>query len=133
MKENYLLISGRPGSGKTEMLICYANQFPEKTLILSNEYSKQTIQKRGLDTNVEVTDQNGYDKINILEFDTICIDYIEVFEKNFIANVIKEIINLDIRIIAVSQMSRSDYSVLNNVFEETKNLLNIKNKPLNKK
>lgn len=133
MKENYLLISGRPGSGKTEMLICYANQFPEKTLILSNKYSKQTIQKRGLDTNVEVTDQNGYDKINILEFDTICIDYIEVFEKNFIANVIKEIINLDIRIIAVSQMSRSDYSVLNNVFEETKNLLNIKNKPLNKK
>ena len=40
MREKFLLISGRAGSGKTQILISYANQYPRKTLIVSEEYIK---------------------------------------------------------------------------------------------
>ena len=38
--ENIILLAGRPASGKTEMMIAYANQFPKTTLVLSEEYNQ---------------------------------------------------------------------------------------------
>ena len=117
MSEKYLLLSGRPGSGRTELLISYANMYPESTLIISEEYTEGYIHKRGLSNLVKVISVSNIDKVNILDYSTVCIDYIELFDKAFIENLLTEIIDEDIRIIAVSQMRASNYSVMNNIFE----------------
>ena len=46
MDNKFLLISGSQGSSKTDLMIYYANQYPETTLILSEESSKKQLQKR---------------------------------------------------------------------------------------
>ena len=117
MKNDFLLISGRPGSGKTELLICYANRYLAKTLVLSEESTKIQLQERGLNKRVVVVGKNEFGKIDINEFDTICIDYIELFERNFINDVLVPLKEKDIRIIAISQMAK-DGEIKNNLFEK---------------
>ena len=117
MSDHFLLISGRPGSGKTELLICYANRYPAKTLVLSEESTKRQLQERGLNETVVVVGKNEYDKIDINKFDTICIDYIELFERDFINDVLMPLKEKDIRIIAISQMAK-DGEIKNNLFEK---------------
>lgn len=121
MSEKYLLISGRPSTGKTELIIAYANQNIESTLILSEE-DESYIKEKGLNSDVKVINPNNIDTVNILEYSTIYIDYIELFDKYFIKNILNEIKNRDIQVIATSFMGR-DYSV-NNVFEEYMNIKN---------
>ena len=115
-RKNYILISGRPGSGKTELLIAYANQYPTTTLFYSEENDALTLQNRGLNTEVEVVNKKQFDLEDINKFDTICIDYIQVFEHDYIYNLMKELMQRNIRIIAVSQMSRH-MNIEENIFE----------------
>ena len=117
MKNDFLLISGRPGSGKTELLICYANQYPAKTLVLSEESTKRQLQERGLNETVVVVGKNEYGTIDINKFDTICIDYIELFELDYINDVLMPLKEKDIRIIAISHMTK-DGEIKNNLFEK---------------
>jgi predicted ATP-dependent serine protease len=117
MSEKYLLLSGRAGAGKTELLIAYANMYPGTTLIISEEYTEEHIQKRGLSHLVKVIPANNINKVNIADYSTVCIDYVELFDKAFIENLLTKIIDEDIRIIAVPQMKVSDYFVMNNIFE----------------
>ena len=117
MSEKYLLISGRAGAGKTELLIAYANMYPKTTLLISEEYLEEDIIKRGLSNDVKIVSAQNLNIGSIKEYSTICIDYIEVFEKAFINNLLNLAINEDIRIIAVSQMKATDYSVMTNIFQ----------------
>jgi len=114
--ENYILLAGRPGSGKTELLIAYANQYPSTTLFYSEESDALRLQNRGLNTGVEVVNKKQFDLENINKFDTICIDYIQVFNKDYIHNLMKELMQRNIRIIAVSQMNRH-MEIEDNIFE----------------
>jgi len=104
MSENYILLSGRPGTGKTKMLIAYANQYPKTTLMFSEEHTIEGLRKLGLDHNVDVVDKSNFDISIASKYDTICIDYIQVFDKNYIKEIIKNLMKTNIRIIAVSQM-----------------------------
>jgi len=114
--QNYLLLSGRTGAGKTDILIAYANLYPKTTLIYSQESSKKTLQKRGLKKGIKVVTQDTFDIDKIDKYDTLCIDYIELFNKEYITNLIKKLMQLDIRIVAVSQMKSRSYEI-NNVFK----------------
>jgi len=118
MRENYLLISGRTGAGKTELLMAYVNLHPEGTLIISEEYSDETIKKRGLNPLVKVISAKGFDTINIQNYTTVCIDYVEIFEKEFIESLLEQIMDTDTQIVAVTQMKKTDYSIMNNIFEK---------------
>lgn len=118
MKEKFILLSGRPGAGKSEMIFAIANKYPEKTLILSMEYSKEQALIRGLNKDVVVVEQ--LDGIDINFFDTICIDYLELFDENYIQELIKTLIHLNKRIIVVTQMRKFLYKV-NNIYEKILN------------
>ena len=115
MDNKFLLISGRPGSGKTDLMIYYANQFPETTLILSEESTKKQLQKKGLKETVLVVGKKKFTTMNVNKFDTVCIDYIELFDNDFIKNYIEPLKNADIRMIVIDQMRR-DGSVHHNIF-----------------
>ena len=51
--KNIILLSGRPGSGKTQMLIDYANMHPNTTLCISQESTKEELRARGLSSLVD--------------------------------------------------------------------------------
>ena len=116
MNEKLILLSGRPGSGKTELIICYANKYPKSTLFLVEEYSPTIIYKRGLDKSIKVINLDEFNSIELSTFKTICIDYIELFNTSILKLVIKKCINQNVRIIGLTQMRR-DFKV-NNIFEE---------------
>lgn len=87
--ENLILLAGRPASGKTEMMIAYANQFPKTTLVLSEEYNQQSLVQRGLNNIIKVTSQDEFYKVNLENYKTLCIDYLELFDQNKIVNIIE--------------------------------------------
>ena len=118
--ESYILLAGRAGSGKTNMLIAYANQYPKTTLFYSQESSKKTLRKKGLKKKVKVVYEDTFNFDEIYKYDTICIDYIQLFDKEYIENLIKRLIQIDIRIIAVSYMKPKNYDI-NNIFQTTRN------------
>jgi len=120
MQEKYLLISGRPGVGKTEMLMSYANLYPKETIILSEGHSKKHMQERGLHVGVDVVSTQELGGINYLKYKTFCIDYIELFDRDFIMNLVEELMLLDIRIVALSHM-RAKTFYTNNIFEQVLN------------
>ncbi len=120
--ENYILLAGHPGSGKTELLIAYANQYPSTTLYYSEESDTLTLQNRGLNTGVEVVNKKQFDLENINKFDTICIDYIQVFNQGYIHELMKELMQRNIRIIVVSQMTKH-MEIHDNIFETVKSIL----------
>jgi hypothetical protein len=76
----------------------------------------QKNKKSGLNTGVEVVNKKQFDLENINKFDTICIDYIQVFNKDYIHNFMKELMQRNIRIIVVSQMNRY-MEIEDNIFE----------------
>ena len=41
--EKFILVSGRPGVGKTELILHYCNKYPEIILLLGGEYSEKYI------------------------------------------------------------------------------------------
>ena len=115
MKNDFILISGRPGSGKTELILPYCNLFPETTLLIAEEYSEEDIKKRGLNSKVSVIGQDNFNDIDLSIYKSICIDYVELFDERFLRDLIKQSSELNIRIIALTQMKRN-YRV-NNIFQ----------------
>ena len=104
---NFILLSGRPGSGKTEMLIAYANMYPNTTLILSEENIKEGLVDRKLSEKVTVTDSQGFKNIDMSKYDTVCIDYLELVDYGLIDKIIKESARLNIRLIILTQLDRN--------------------------
>ncbi|MGJ0335168.1 DnaB-like helicase C-terminal domain-containing protein [Aliarcobacter cryaerophilus] len=104
--ENIILLAGRPASGKTEMMIAYANQFPNSTLVLSEEYNQQSLVQRGLNHIIKVTSQDEFYKVNLENYKTLCIDYLELFDQNKIINIIETANEKKLRIILLSMMNR---------------------------
>ena len=41
--EKFILLSGRPGAGKIELILHYCNKYPETTLLLAAKYSEKYI------------------------------------------------------------------------------------------
>jgi len=114
MSEKYILLSGRTASGKTELIVAYANTHPQTTLILSEEYTKEWIQKhRKLNKDVKVVE--SLDDIDVNSFETICIDYVELFDKKYVKKLIADLMKVDIRIIVATNMKRETFEI-NNVF-----------------
>jgi thymidine kinase len=118
--ESYILIAGRTGSGKTNMLIAYANMYPKTTLFYSQESSKKTLRKKGLKSKIKVVYEDTFSFDEIYKYDTICLDYIQLFDKEYIENLIKRLMQINIRIIAVSYMKPKNYDI-NNIFQTTRN------------
>jgi predicted ATP-dependent serine protease len=114
---NVILLSGRPGSGKTVMLIAYANMYPKTTLILSEESTKETLVSLNLLKDVDVVNESNFNNIDISKYDTICIDYLELFNKIFINEKIKLITELNLRLIILTQLDRN-YNIRLNPFKE---------------
>ncbi|MGJ0336093.1 DnaB-like helicase C-terminal domain-containing protein [Aliarcobacter cryaerophilus] len=119
--ENIILLAGRPASGKTEMMIAYANQFPKTTLVLSEEYNQQSLVQRGLNNIIKVTSQDEFYKLNLENYKTLCIDYLELFDQNKITNIIKAANGQKLRIILLSMMNRQCdiNNILSNIDKST--------------
>lgn len=114
--KNIILLAGRPGSGKTDMIITYANQYPLSTLIVSEESTVLDLQERGLDSCVHVIHQENYRSVDLTMYTTICIDYLELFDQNVVKNMILEAVKLNMRIILVSHMRKN--CLINNIFDK---------------
>lgn len=117
MFKNVILLSGRPGSGKTQMLIAYANLYPTTTVIISEESTKEQLEKRGLNSLVKVLRAVEYnpDQFNN-SLSTVCIDYLELFDKNVLKKIVMDTIRLNIKIVLLSQMKRN--GEINNFFAD---------------
>lgn len=111
--KNVVLLSGRPASGKTQILIAYANSYPETTLFISNETTREQLTQRGLDKKIAYC--TAFDKIDIAKFETICIDYLELFDKDAIMQFITKALESSIRVVVATQMKRN--GATNNIFE----------------
>lgn len=46
MADRHLLITGRPASGKTELLVAFANMHPKTTLFLSEECTEDLLKNK---------------------------------------------------------------------------------------
>lgn len=112
--KNHILLSGRPASGKTQMLIAYANMYPATTLFISQELTNEAMRKRGLSDLVDYKD--SFEDIDFEKYKTLCIDYLELFEKENLKQFIVRAIEKDKRIILASQMRRDGR--IRNIFEE---------------
>lgn len=113
--KNHILLSGRPASGKTQMLIAYANMYPATTLFISQEVTNEAMRKRGLSDLVDYKD--SFEDIDFEKYKTLCIDYLELFEKEDLKQFMVRAIEKDKRIILASHMRR-DGRINNNIFEE---------------
>ncbi len=114
MKYNPILISGRPGSGKTELIIALCNMHPSTTLLIAEEYDENYIRNRGLNSLVKVICAKEAANLSDYGCDTICIDYIELIKKPILDAIIDKAKHQNIRVIAVTQM-RQNYQ-FNNPF-----------------
>lgn len=113
MAEKHLLITGRVASGKTEALIGIANLHSKKTLFLSEECNEQELkEKRGLSNEVKVIDTNSFNISELTNYETLCIDYLELLDNKFIEELIEIIKTNSIRIILTSQVRRGDYELI---------------------
>ena len=118
MNEKYLLLAGRVGAGKSEMMIAYANQYPETTLILSEESNKIELNQCGLNPEVAVIEMKQFKTVNLAEYETVCIEYIELFDQDELHTILQTLKSMDKRIIAITQMRRTSFAI-NNVFERS--------------
>ena len=116
-QNNFILISGRPASGKTQLLIAYANMYPQTTLVLSEENSREDLHQRNLSKDIKVINSELFQNVDISKYKTICIDYIELFSDTFIKEKINPLIDTGIRIIILQQMDRKG-RIRNNPFGE---------------
>ena len=91
MTEKHLLIIGRPASGKTELLIALANMHPKTTLFLSQESDEELLkEQRNLSELVKVVDRESFDLKDLHNYETLCIDYLELLDSDFV----KELMNI---------------------------------------
>ena len=124
MSEKHLLITGRPGSGKTEMLIAIANKHPKTTLFLSEEYDKTTLRdRRGLDRRVNVVTSETFLAETMSKYETLCIDYLELLSDEALEKIVTSIKKGRLHIIVASQVRRG----VNEVVERIEALIRRRN------
>jgi len=116
MKNEFILISGRAGAGKTELVLLYCNQYPETTLLIGEEYSAEYIRQRGLDRHVAIVRHDKFNEVDLSKYKTICIDYVELLDEVDLRNIVKKSSEMNLRIIALTQMRRGDFNI-NNIFQ----------------
>ena len=116
--KDVILISGRVGAGKSLMVIFYANMFASTTLFISNENTKEELCGKGLNQNVIVKDAININitTFDFSHFDTVILDFIQVFDYEWLEMLVDKLIKMDKRVIAIDQMKR-DGSVYKNIFE----------------
>jgi len=113
--KEYLLLAGRPNSGKTEIMIHYANQYPLTTLFISEEYAPNTLYRRGLSNHVRVIGSESLNNVKFNNYKTICIDYLQLFEKDIIQTLLKKLAQMDVRIILASSVHQN--TQIDNLFK----------------
>jgi len=106
MTEKHLLITGRPASGKTELLIAYANMHSKTTLFLSEEMTEVDLKQRELNADVKVIDSQQLRNVNLEDYHTLCIDYLELLSDDTLQELIKIIKANRVRVIITSQVRR---------------------------
>jgi len=113
MNEKNLLITGRPASGKTEILIAIANMHPSNTLFWSEESSEiQLKEEKNLSHLVKVVDSKSFNLEELKNYETICIDYLELLDNYSIKELMKIVKMNKKRIIATSQVRRGKNELL---------------------
>lgn len=118
MLEKHILITGRPGSGKTQILIAIANMYPKTTLFFSEEQSEKHLKtKSGLSTDVRVVHSDGFVSEDLNKYSTVMVDYIELLSSNIVHKLVKVIEENKLRVIIVSQVRRGENEVIKR-FEE---------------
>lgn len=116
--KNVILLSGRVASGKTEMLIAYANIYPKSTLFISSESPREVLINRGLKNEVAYIDglDNSLENIDLSQYETVCIDYLELFNANVVKKILAVAMNKNLRVIVATQMKRN--GEINNIFKQ---------------
>ena len=101
MNKKVITLAGSPGSGKTEMVIQYCNKFPIKTLLLTMQYCREIALERGLNKEVDSIHHNNLDEIDISKYETICIDNLQLFEKEVLNPFLTKAFDANIRVVIV--------------------------------
>lgn len=116
MNDRHLLITGRPGSGKTEMLMALANRHPQTTLFLSEEYDKATLRdRRGLDRRVKIVTCEEFLTDEVSDYETLCIDYLELLSNEALERIEDLIEKECLHIVAASQVRRGTNEVADRI------------------
>lgn len=113
---NIILLSGRPENGNTQMLIAYANMHPTTTLYISLASTHGLLLSKGLKPEVVVIDKVPLKDALIDNYETICIDYLEVGNKDDIKKFILKELKKNKKVILASKMKR--YGKVSDIFEE---------------
>lgn len=113
---NIILLSGRPENGNTQMLIAYANMHPASTLYISLACTHELLLSKGLKPEVVVIDKVPLKDALIDNYETICIDYLEVGNKDDIKKFILKVLKKNKKVILASWMKR--YGKVSDIFEE---------------
>ena len=113
MSEKHILVTGRPASGQTEIIVAITNRYPETTLLLSQQNSPEyLIKARGLDKNVKVVTAEEFMHENLSKYQTICIDCLEMLPTETIVRIMELVQEDRMRIILVSYVLRCNNEVL---------------------
>lgn len=116
MSEKHLLITGRPASGKTELLIAFANMYPKTTLFLSEECTEEVLKKeKGLNGHVKVVDSCSFAHELPQGYTSLCVDYLELLSKEILQKIIALIKQNNLQIIVTSQVRVGHNEVLNRI------------------
>jgi len=116
MSEKHLLITGRPASGKTELLIAFANMYPKTTLFLSEECTEGVLKKeKGLNGHVKVVDSCSFAHGLPQGYTSLCVDYLELLSKEILQKIIALIKQNNLQILVTSQVRVRHNEVLNRI------------------
>ena len=116
MKEKHLLITGRPASGKTEILIAFANMYPKTTLFLSEECTENLLKnKKGLNELVKVVNSSEFTYEETQNYTSLCVDYLELLSDETLQKIITTIKQSNLQVIVTSQVKRRQNEVLDRI------------------
>jgi len=116
MKDKHLLITGRPASGKTEVLIAFANMHPKTTLFFSEECTENLLkEQKGLTKLVKIVDSSNFMNEDIQKYTTLCIDYLELLSTEMLHQIMQIVKRNAIQVIATSQVKRGNNEVTDRI------------------
>ena len=116
MQQKHLLLTGRPASGKTEVLIAFANRYPATTLFLSEEMDEDKLKNdRGLDKSVKVADSTKFLDEDLARYKTICVDYLELLSIEILEKILQIVEENRLQLIVASQVRRGKNEVVGRI------------------
>ena len=86
----YNSISRETCFGKNRNDDCLCKSISKQHVGVSEEYNPQSLVQRGLNHIIKVTSQDEFYKVNLENYKTLCIDYLELFDQNKIINIIEK-------------------------------------------